>query len=131
MAPGPSTKARSPPTWLPTLRAQGGLHTEEDFARGLRNAEFVEPIKTGWRGMEVYQCPPNGSGMHVLQLLGILEGFETPERRPISAERYHRHIEAARLVYRDRDAFLADPVPGGCPGRAADRQGLSGASCAA
>ena len=30
-------------------------------------------------------------------------------RRPISAERYHRHIEAARLVYRDRDAFLADP----------------------
>jgi gamma-glutamyltranspeptidase/glutathione hydrolase len=91
------------------LRALGGLHTEEDFARGLRNAEFVEPIKTGWRGMEVYQCPPNGSGMHVLQLLGILEGFETPEAGPVSAERYHRHIEAARLVYRDRDAFLADP----------------------
>ena len=59
--------------------------------------------------MEVYQCPPNGSGMHVLQLLGILGGFETPEQGPISAERYHRHIEAARLVYRDRDAFLADP----------------------
>jgi gamma-glutamyltranspeptidase/glutathione hydrolase len=89
------------------LRALGGLHTEEDFARSLRNAEFVEPIKTGWRGMEVYQCPPNGSGMHVLQLLGILEGFETPEAGPVSAERYHRHIEAARLVY--RDAFLADP----------------------
>jgi gamma-glutamyltranspeptidase/glutathione hydrolase len=92
-----------------TLRALGGLHTEEDFARGLRGAEFVDPIKTGWRGMEVYQCPPNGSGMHVLQLLGILEGFETPEAGPLSAERYHRHIEAARLVYRDRDAFLADP----------------------
>jgi gamma-glutamyltranspeptidase/glutathione hydrolase len=92
-----------------TLRALGGLHTEEDFARGLRGAEFVDPIKTGWRGMEVFQCPPNGSGMHVLQLLGILEGFETPEAGPLSAERYHRHIEAARLVYRDRDAFLADP----------------------
>lgn len=92
-----------------TLRALGGLHTEEDFAGGLRGAEFVDPIKTGWRGMEVYQCPPNGSGMHVLQLLGILEGFETPEAGPLSAERYHRHIEAARLVYRDRDAFLADP----------------------
>ena len=93
-----------------TLRALGGLHTEEDFARSLRGAEFVEPIKTAWRGMEVYQCPPNGSGLHVLQLLGILDGFETPEAGPISAERYHRHIEAARLVYRDRDAFLADPA---------------------
>ncbi|MDO9707934.1 gamma-glutamyltransferase [Paracraurococcus lichenis] len=92
-----------------TLRALGGLHTEEDFHRGMTVAEFVEPIRIGWRGMEVYQCPPNGSGMHVLQLLGILEGFEMPEQGPISAERYHRHIEAARLVYRDRDAFLADP----------------------
>jgi gamma-glutamyltranspeptidase / glutathione hydrolase len=59
--------------------------------------------------MEVFQCPPNGSGLHVLQILGILGGFGTPEQGPISAERYHRHIEAARLVYRDRDAFLADP----------------------
>jgi gamma-glutamyltranspeptidase/glutathione hydrolase len=91
------------------LRAQGGLHTEEDFARGLHLAEFVEPISIGWRGMQVFQCPPNGSGMHVLQLLGILGGFDTPAQGPISAERYHRHIEAARLVYRDRDAFLADP----------------------
>jgi gamma-glutamyltranspeptidase/glutathione hydrolase len=92
------------------LRALGGLHTEEDFAAALTGAEFVEPIRTGWRGMEVYQCPPNGSGLHLLQLLGILDGFETPEQGPISAERYHRHIEAARLVYRDRDAFLADPA---------------------
>jgi gamma-glutamyltranspeptidase/glutathione hydrolase len=92
-----------------TLRAAGGLHTEEDFHRGMTVAEFVEPISLDWRGMTVYQCPPNGSGLLVLQLLGILEGFETPEGGPISAERYHRHIEAARLVYRDRDAFLADP----------------------
>ncbi len=29
-----------------TLRARGGLHTEEDFAAGLHCREFVEPIKT-------------------------------------------------------------------------------------
>jgi gamma-glutamyltranspeptidase/glutathione hydrolase len=92
------------------LRALGGLHTEEDFAKGLRGAEFVEPISIPWRGLEVFQCPPNGSGLHVLQILGVLEGFETPEAGPVSAERLHRHIEAARLVYRDRDAFLADPA---------------------
>ncbi|MBC4016310.1 gamma-glutamyltransferase [Siccirubricoccus deserti] len=97
------------------LRALGGLHTEEDFARGLTQAEFVEPISIGWRGMQVFQCPPNGSGMHVLQILGILGGFDTPAQGPISAERYHRHIEAARLVYRDRDAFLADPSQADVP----------------
>jgi gamma-glutamyltranspeptidase/glutathione hydrolase len=92
-----------------TLRDAGGLHTEEDFARALHGADFVEPISIPWRGMEVFQCPPNGSGLLVLMILGMLEGFETPEQGPLSAERYHRHIEAARLAYRDRNAFLADP----------------------
>jgi gamma-glutamyltranspeptidase/glutathione hydrolase len=97
------------------LRALGGLHTEADFAAGAGAATFVEPISIAWRGMEVFQCPPNGSGLHVLQLLGVLEGFETPSQGPVGAERYHRHVEAARLVYRDRDAFLADPVQADVP----------------
>ena len=91
-----------------TLRAAGGLHTEEDFAEGLDVANFVDPISRGWRGMEVFQCPPNGSGLLVLMILGILEGFPEPAG-PLDATRVHRHLEAARLVYRDRDAFLADP----------------------
>ena len=92
-----------------TLRARGGLQTEEDFARGRTAAEFVEPIRASWRGYEVWQCPPNGSGLLVLMLLGILDGFAT-ESDPLSPERLHRHIEAARLVYPDRDALLADPA---------------------
>ena len=97
-----------------TLRARGGLHTEADFAAGLHGAEFVTPIKTAWRGFDVWQCPPNGSGLLVLMLLGILEGFE-PTDDPLGALRLHRHIEAARLVYRDRDAFLADPAQSSVP----------------
>ena len=93
-----------------TLRSKGGLQTEEDFAAGRTAAEFVEPIRTDWRGYEVWQCPPNGSGLHVLMLLGILEGFDPAKDGPLSLERMHRHLEAARLVYRDRDAFLADPA---------------------
>ncbi len=93
-----------------TLRARGGLHTEEDFARGRAAAHFVEPIRVGWRGHEVWQCPPNGSGLLVLMLLGILEGWEPLAEGPLSVTRLHRHLEAARLVYRDRDAFLADPL---------------------
>ncbi len=90
------------------LRARGGLHTEADFAAGRTGAEFVDPIHTAWRGMEVWQCPPNGSGLLVLMLLGILESFDPARDGPLGAERLHRHLEAARLVYRDRDAFLAD-----------------------
>ncbi len=97
-----------------TLRAHGGLQTEEDFARGRTVAEFVTPIKTGYRGHTVWQCPPNGSGLMVLMLLGILEGFD-PLGDPLDPVRLHRHLEAARLVYRDRDAFLADPSQSDVP----------------
>ncbi|MDB5379847.1 MAG: gamma-glutamyltransferase [Rubritepida sp.] len=91
------------------LRALGGVHTEADFANALRGAEFVEPIKRAWHDMEIYECPPNGSGIVTLMMLGMLETFQVPGE-PISAERFHRHIEAARLAYRDRDAFIADPA---------------------
>ena len=93
-----------------TLRARGGLHTEADFAAGLHAAQFVEPISLQWKGLDVYQCPPNGQGIVGLMILGMLERFETPAEGPASALRYHRHIEAARLAYRDRDAFVADPA---------------------
>jgi gamma-glutamyltranspeptidase/glutathione hydrolase len=98
-----------------TLRARGGLHTEADFAEGRTAAQFVEPIRTTWRGHEVWQCPPNGSGIVVLMVLGILGGFEPVAEGPLSVTRLHRHLEAARLVYRDRDAFVADPSQGEVP----------------
>jgi len=92
-----------------TLRALGGLHTEADFAAGLGTAEFVEPITLNWHGYDVFQCPPNGQGIVTLMLLGILGGMASAGDGPLGALRYHRHIEAARLAYRDRDAFVADP----------------------
>ena len=50
-----------------TLRALGGLHTEADFAANA--PEFVDPIRGPYRGMEIFQCPPNGSGLLVLMLV--------------------------------------------------------------
>ncbi len=98
-----------------TLRAHGGLHTEADFAGGRSVAEFVTPIRGQFRGHEVWQCPPNGSGLMVLMLLGILDGWEPAPGGPLDPLRLHRHLEAARLVYRDRDAFLADPAQADVP----------------
>ena len=93
-----------------TLRALGGLHTEADFADSLLGAEFVEPIQRRWRGLDIFQCPPNGTGIITLMILGMLERFPAPEGGAMGLTRLHRHIEAARLAYRDRDAFVADPA---------------------
>ncbi len=92
-----------------TLRARGGLHTEEDFARGRTVANFVDPIKINWKGYDVWQIPPNGQGIVGLMILGMLEGLGAAPDGPMGVTRMHRHVEAARLGYRDRDAFIADP----------------------
>ncbi len=92
-----------------TLKRAGGTQTEEDFANGRKSAEFVAPIHINWRGLDVWQCPPNGPGIVALMILGQLEALGPAPDGPEGAIRHHRHIEAARLAYRDRDAFLADP----------------------
>ncbi|OJW23111.1 MAG: gamma-glutamyltransferase [Rhodospirillales bacterium 69-11] len=93
-----------------TLRARGGLHTEADLAEGLNNAQFVTPVTLNWKGYDVYQCPPNGQGLLVLMMLGMLGNLDSAHDGCSGVIRAHRHIEAARLAYRDRDAFLADPT---------------------
>jgi gamma-glutamyltranspeptidase/glutathione hydrolase len=89
------------------LRSLGGLHTLADFeeARG----EYVAPISTGFRGHDIWECPPNGQGVVALLILNILSGFKA-EGSPVSLERYHREIEATRLAYAVRNAALADPA---------------------
>jgi gamma-glutamyltranspeptidase/glutathione hydrolase len=90
-----------------TLSALGGLHTLDDFrqARG----EFVTPISTRFRGYDVVECPPNGQGVIALILLNILAAYRG-DGDPIGYERLQLEIEAARLAYAVRDAYLADPA---------------------
>ena len=90
------------------LRAKGGLHTVDDFARA--RGEYVRPISTNYRGYDVFECPPNGQGVVALAMLNILKGFDLARLDPVSVERLHIEIEAARLAYLDRDAVLADPA---------------------
>jgi gamma-glutamyltranspeptidase/glutathione hydrolase len=90
------------------LRARGGFHTQADFAAALSAAAFVTPITRKFAGRDIWECPPNGSGVIALMIMGILDGFAPTA--PLDVLRVHRHIEAARLAYRDRNAFLADPA---------------------
>jgi len=89
------------------LNSLGGLHTLKDFAE--TRGEYVTPIDNDFRGYNVHQCPPNGQGLIALILLNILSGFGPENGHPTSPERLHLEIEATKLAYGVRDAWLADP----------------------
>ena len=91
-----------------TLKRYGGLHTLDDFAAA--GGEYVSPIRTGYRGYEIFECPPNGQGLIALIMLNILAGFEFDGGDPLDVRRLHLESEAARLAYRDRDDLVADPA---------------------
>ncbi len=89
------------------LQALGGLHTLEDFES--QACEYVKPIKSTYRGFDVHQCPPNGQGIAVLLMLGILERFDLSEFPPNSVERLHLECEATRLAFHISEQTVADP----------------------
>ncbi len=89
------------------LRALGGLHTVADFAA--QRSSYVEPISVAYRGVELVELPPSNQGVVALMLLKMLAHAGPPPGAVTSAERYHFMIEAARLAYGMRDAFVADP----------------------
>ena len=94
------------------LRDLGGLHAEGDFERA--KGEYVTPITTEFRGRKIYECPPNGQGVIVLMILKILSRFEVrPD--PLDIDNLHIEIEATRLAYAARDAFLSDPAKAEVP----------------
>lgn len=94
------------------LRSLGGLHTMEDFANA--RGEYVTPVTTDFRGYTIHECPPNGQGIIALLILNILSRFDT-KGDPQSPDRLHIEIEATRLAYAARDAWIADPDKANVP----------------
>ena len=88
------------------LNALGGLHTLDDFAA--QRASYVAPISLAYRGVELWELPPSNQGIVALMLLKMLERIGLPAD-PVSVERYHVQLEAARLAFAMRDTFVADP----------------------
>ena len=96
------------------LAAAGGAHTAPDLRD--HRSTWGAPIATSYRGVRVTTHPPNSSGILALEILNILERFEPPPgarfggRGWTDAAWIHRQLEAAKLVYADRDAHLTDPA---------------------
>jgi gamma-glutamyltranspeptidase / glutathione hydrolase len=86
----------------------GGHLTIDD----LRSYEAVarEPVQGSYRGYEILSMPPPSSGgVHIIQILNILEGYPIGFLGPGGAETIHLMAEAMKYAYADRSEYLGDP----------------------
>jgi gamma-glutamyltranspeptidase/glutathione hydrolase len=90
------------------MQENGGLMTAEDFRR--YEIRLREPIRSRYRDFEIVGFPPPSSGgVHVAQILNILEYFELSKHPPYSADAVHLIAEAMKLAFADRAYWLGDP----------------------
>jgi gamma-glutamyltranspeptidase/glutathione hydrolase len=91
-----------------TVQEHGGFLTPDDLAS--HTTTMTEPISVSYRGIDVFEHPPNGQGFAALAMLNIMETFELSELLPLSPERYHLMIESKKLAYADLHQHNADPA---------------------
>ena len=89
------------------LKANGGIVTEADLAA--MTAFEDTPVHVNYRGVEVYECPPNSQGYVMLEALNILEGYNLKEMGRNSGPYLHAVTEALKLSFADRNAYVGDP----------------------
>jgi len=68
-----------------------------------------EPVRGTYRGFEIVAMPPSSSGgIHIIQMLNILEHFPVREYGAESADNVHLLVEVAKLAYADRSQHFGD-----------------------
>jgi gamma-glutamyltranspeptidase/glutathione hydrolase len=86
---------------------EGGLITQDDLAA--HQSEWVTPLSIPFANLRIYELPPNTQGITALQMLGILDQLPMGDS-PLAAETVHMAVEAKKLAFADRDAYLTDPA---------------------
>ncbi|WP_313448159.1 gamma-glutamyltransferase, partial [Pseudescherichia sp.] len=90
------------------MSKNGGLMTKEDLA-AYRAVERT-PISGDYRGYQVFSMPPPSSGgIHIVQILNILENFDLAKYGFGSADAMQVMAEAEKYAYADRSEYLGDP----------------------
>ena len=85
----------------------GGLHTLEDLANW--KVRIEEPVKTTYKGIDVYKLDVWTQGPAMLQALNILEGIDLKAMGYNSARYIHTLYQAMNLAFADRDFYYGDP----------------------
>ena len=85
----------------------GGLLTYDDLKR--HRVVWQDAVTINYRGRTVYEAPPNSSGHVLLQELGMFEKFDPDTYGYMTPESVHLMVEAKKLAFADREAYLADP----------------------
>jgi gamma-glutamyltranspeptidase/glutathione hydrolase len=90
------------------MKSNGGLITKEDLAS--YEAVIREPVHGRYRGYDIYSMPPPSSGgVHLIQVLNLLEPFPMSKFGHNTAQTIHLMAESMKLAYADRSKHLGDP----------------------
>jgi gamma-glutamyltranspeptidase/glutathione hydrolase len=88
------------------VRVRSGSMTMADLSN--YEARLRQPVHSTYRGYDLYGMPlPSSGGVAVAEALNILEGYDLKSMPRDKAE--HLYLEASRLAFADRNAYLADP----------------------
>lgn len=91
-----------------SCQEQGGLITEQDLATW--QVKIEEPVKTNYKGIEVYKLQQWTQGPVMLQMLNILENFDLKQMGYNSTNYIHTLYQAMNLAFADRDFYYGDPA---------------------
>jgi gamma-glutamyltranspeptidase/glutathione hydrolase len=90
----------------PGGKVRPGAMTMADLAN--YEARIRQPLHSTYRGYDIYGMPlPSSGGVAVSEALNILEGYDLKSMPRDKVE--HLYLEASRLAFADRNAYLADP----------------------
>jgi gamma-glutamyltranspeptidase/glutathione hydrolase len=89
------------------MKANQGIISKADLAA--YQAQIRQPIQGNYRGYDVFSMsPPSSGGVHIVQLLNMLENFDLKQTGHNSAQTIHIMTEAMKRAYADRAKYLGD-----------------------
>ncbi|KAG7242292.1 hypothetical protein INR49_023967 [Caranx melampygus] len=89
------------------ISQHGGVMTLDDLSS--HDSEVITPISTEYKGVHLWEPPPNSQGLAALLLLNILENFPLKAMAHNSADYVHVLVESVRLALTDALCYLGDP----------------------